>query len=164
MSELNDKSGSQQPIEPIEVTLTDPNQPSEIAKSKPSRRLLPAGVASASLALMMLWVFREPSPITQESKTSTPPSQTETPSTTRESGRQYVAPFESVAKQKADQKAKLVISEYMAIEKRLNSEIFLEQALNPEILTWANGVRQSLDCVFVHSSVLTESLCVIACR
>ena len=32
-------------------------------------------------------------------------------------------------------------------------------ALNPEILTWANGVRQSLDCVFVvHSAVLTESL------
>ena len=37
-------------------------------------------------------------------------------------------------------------------------------ALNPEILTWANGVRQSLDCVFMRSSVLTESLCVIACR
>ena len=134
MSELNDKSGNQQSIEPIEVTLTDPNQPPKIAKSKPSRRLLLAVVASASLALIVFLVFREPNPITQESKTSTPPSLIDTPSTPRESGRESVAPFESLAKQTADKKAKLVISEYMAIEKRLNREIFIDQALNEEIL------------------------------
>ena len=134
MSELNDKSGNQQPIEPIEVTLTDPNKLSKIAKSTPSRRLLLTVVASASLTLIMLWVFQEPNPLPQESTENTPPSQIETPSTTRESRTQSVAPFESLAKQTADQKAKVVISEYMAIEKRLNNEIFIDQALNPEIL------------------------------
>ena len=134
MSELNDKSGNQQPIEPVEVTLTDPNEPSKTAKSTPSRRLLLTVVASASLTLIMLWVFQEPNPLPQESTENTSPSQIETPSTTRESRTQSVAPFESLAKQTADQKAKVVISEYMAIEKRLNNEIFIDQALNPEIL------------------------------
>ena len=134
MSELNDKSGNQQPIEPIEVTLTDPNKPSKIAKSTSSRRLFLTVVASASFALIMLWVSQEPNPLPKESKTSTPPSEIETPSMTRESRTQSVAPFESLARQTADQKAKVVISEYMAIEKRLNNEIFIDQALNPEIL------------------------------
>ena len=82
MSELNDKSGNQQRIEPVEVTLTDPNKLSKIAKSKPSGRLLLTVVASASLALIMLWVFQELNPLTQESKENKPPSQIETPSTT----------------------------------------------------------------------------------
>ena len=82
----------------------------------------------------MLFVTREPDAIPKENRPSTSSGPIKPPSTPRESGTQPAAPFESLAKQSANQKARLLISEYMTIEKKLNSEIFIGNALNEEIL------------------------------
>ena len=134
MSELSDKPRSQQPIEPVEVKLTDPTPSADPEQPTSKNRLFLVLAAAISLTLIMLFVMREPDSLPKENRPSTSSGVIKMPSTPIESGTQTAAPFESLAKQTADQKAKLVISEYMAIEKRLNNEIFIDQALNPEIL------------------------------
>ena len=82
----------------------------------------------------MLFVMREPESLSKGNRPSTSLGLIKTPSKSKESVKEPAAPFESLAKQSADQKARLLISEYMAIEKKLNSEIFIGNALNEEIL------------------------------
>ena len=134
MSELSDNPRNQQPIEPVEVKLTDPTPSADPKQPTSKSRLLLVLAAGISLTLIMLFVMREPDSLSKENRPSTSSGVIKPSSTPRDSGTQPPAPFESLAKQSANQKARLVISEYMTIEKKLNSEIFIGNTLNEEIL------------------------------
>ncbi|MFL2526463.1 MAG: hypothetical protein ACJ0Q3_03130 [Candidatus Azotimanducaceae bacterium] len=147
MSELSDKPRSQQPIEPVEVKLTDPTQSADPKQPTSKSRLLLVLAAGVCLTLIMLFVMREPESLSKGNRPSTSLGLIKTPSKSKESVKEPAAPFESLAKQSADQKARLLISEYMAIEKKLNSEIFIGNALNEEILGQKNSHWLETSCI-----------------
>ncbi len=132
LTDTNSGSSHEQTIETIDVPLSHLEYNSD--NKKESRKKVLRATFGASILFTLVAVFvwdpTQRSDIPDSTKGSRPVSNT----TQTRLKTEVVAPFESIAKDQADEEARTTINQYMNLVKRVNNEIFIAPSNEGKLL------------------------------